>query len=144
MKTIKIFASLLFLSLCFVEMQAQLVYTTRSGASRMIDPGKGQEFSRNFIPASSFHFVQFGVYPSTTNWRDIMAPHNVGQVWLIHHGQTIVKGSTANGAYYIVKPFATAMEARQYAARYKKTGIDAWFNPDLTGAPFVLHAFTKL
>ncbi|MCI4667534.1 MAG: hypothetical protein MRZ79_05180 [Bacteroidia bacterium] len=135
---------LLFVAFMFFSsgVQAQLDFTPRSDKSRVVDPGKGQTFSRAFFTADNFHFVQFGVYPMGANWRDILAPSKIGQVWLIIHYSTQIKGKPEQGAYYIVKPFPSAGLARDYVAKYKKLGIDCWYNPQLHGVPFTIMGIT--
>lgn len=125
-----------------IGVQAQLDFTPRSDKARVVPPGKGQTFSRAFFTADDFHFVQFGVYPMTANWRDILAPKGIGQVWLIIHYSTQIEGKPEQGAFYIVKPFPSAELARSYSAKYKKEGIDSWYNPQLHGVPFTIMGIT--
>ncbi len=123
-------------------LRAQLTYTPRSDEARMIDPGQGQEFTRAFFDANNFHFVQFGVYPLTVNRRKILAPSGIGQIWLIEHKSTQIRGRRYRGAFYIVKAFPSAGLARAYADKYKKQGIDCWYNPKLFDVPFTLWGIT--
>lgn len=125
-----------------IGAQAQLDFTPRSDKARVVPSGKGQTFSRAFFTADNFHFVQFGVYPMTTQWRNILAPSGIGQVWLIIHYSTQIQGKEEQGAFYIVKPFPSAELARDYVARYKKEGIDCWYNPQLYSVPFTIMGIT--
>lgn len=109
--------------------------------TRVIEKGSGQEFSMDFIDIGYFHFVQFGVYPATTSRDKLKAP-NLGQVWLIHHKDTQIKGRPGVGALYIVKPFATAMDAQNAVAAYRSRNIRCWYNAELTGATFELVGTT--
>ncbi len=119
-------------------LQAQWIYKGNN-KERAVPPGKGQEYQRPFMDVGEIHFVQFAVYPSTVNPFELGAP-NLGQVWIIYHRETFVKGQY--GALYIVKPFATAADARAAAARYKKRKYDCWYNSELTGATFDLIGTT--
>lgn len=124
------------------SVKAQLTYTPRGDDPRVVDPGQGQEFNRAFFDCKNFHFVQFGVYPKSVNWRRILAPSGLGQIWLIEHAGTQIRGRYMKGAYYIVKAFPTAQLARSYATQYKKQGIDCWYNPELFDVPFTLWGIT--
>lgn len=109
--------------------------------SRVIERGRGQEFTQDFIDIGYFHFVQFGVYPVGTPHEKLKAPE-LGQVWLIHHKETQIKGVAGIGALYIVKPFGTEMEARSAVDNYRRNNIRCWYNAELTGATFELVGTT--
>lgn len=133
---------------CSCSLFAQIQPTPKSpiiyqGAekARVIEKGKGQEFSRDFIDIGYFHFVQFGVYPVDASRDKLKAP-DVGQVWLIHHKDTQIKGVAGVGALYIVKPFATEVDAKNAVASYRGNKIRCWYNADLTGAAFELVGTT--
>ena len=142
MKRFLFFALLLFVGIQISHAQKNFTYTSDAKA-RVITPGKGQEFDRAFIPVGDFHFVQFGVYPSDVDLTKIGAPPEfVGQVWLIYHEDTIIKGSSQPGAVYIVKPFGTADDARRAAKDFESKKVSSWYNPALAGATFVLVGIT--
>lgn len=111
--------------------------------TRIIPKGVGQVFSLDFTPVTEFHFVQFGVYPIKTDWRKIKAPEQIGQVWLIRHNETIIKGVDEIGGYYIVKPYPNRTEADAAVSTFRSRKIRCWYNPDLTGANFTLVGFTE-
>lgn len=150
MQYLSVLIFLLLMSPVISQAQAQ---TTESGfkyeadeKERVIRPGKGQVFSQELVPVKEFHFVQFGVYPATEKViSKILAPKNVGQVWLILHEGTTIKGvkDGGDGAVYLVKPYATGERARQEVLEFQKRGIRCWYNPDLTGAAFTLMAVTQ-
>lgn len=130
------------MSMQVAQAQKNFTYTSDVKA-RVITPGKGQEYDRAFIPVGDFHFVQFGVYPSDVDLTKIGAPPEfVGQVWLIYHEDTQIKGSDKPGAVYIVKPFGTADDARRAAKDYESREVSSWYNPALAGATFVLVGIT--
>lgn len=123
---------------------AQLSYD-KEDKTRTIPPGKGQVFTESFHAITDFHFVQFGVYPFKGQQIDkIKAPKQAGQVWLILHTGTTIKGMKDNeGAYYIVKPYLTDADAKAAAKAFSEKGIKCWYNPDLTKASFTLIGATK-
>lgn len=123
---------------CLGMLQAQWIYQGNE-KERAVPNGKGQEFDQPFFSVGNIHFVQFGVYPSSIDPFTLGAP-NLGQVWIIYHRESFVKGQY--GAFYIVKPFPNADEARKAAARYNKAKIDCWYNTELTGATFNLIGTT--
>ena len=111
--------------------------------ARIIAPGVGKEYSEDFIFFDDLHFVQFGVYSSDYNRYDIKAPKEAGQVWLIYHEDTQVqKSRNFRGAYYIVKAYGSAQEARTAAQTFKGKKVDCWYNPDLTNVKFILIGIT--
>jgi hypothetical protein len=133
---------LLFMGVEALQAQKNFTYTSDI-KERIITPGKGQEYDRAFIPVGDFHFVQFGVYPPDADLTKIGAPPDfVGQVWLIYHEDTRIKGSSKQGAIYIVKPFGTAEDARRAAKDYESQKVSSWYNPALAGATFVLVGIT--
>lgn len=126
-------------ALCFAgHLQAQWIYQG-SSTERNIPDGKGQEFDRPFIDIKEIYFVQFAVYPNSVDPFSLGAP-NVGQVWIIYHRESVVKGE--NGAFYIVKPYPSEADARSAAKSIKKLGIDCWYNSALTGETFTLIGTT--
>jgi len=142
MKRTLFFAFLLFVGFQTAQAQKNFTYTSDS-KQRVITPGKGQEYDRAFIPVGDFHFVQFGVYPPDVDLTKIGAPPDfVGQVWLIFHEDTRIKGSNEPGAIYIVKPFGTSEDARRAAKDYESNKVSSWYNPSLAGATFVLVGIT--
>lgn len=142
----------LFLSLTLLVLSAGSLFAqggvmiyepgSRGANLRFIEKGKGQEFTEEFVDFQSYHFVQFGVYPASVDRYEIKAPKTVGQSWLIFHEETIIRGATEEGAYYIVKPFSTEAEARANAEAFKKQGINCWYNHNLTDVAFVLLAIS--
>ncbi len=142
MKQLLFIALLIFMGLQAGFSQQNFTYNSGSKA-RVITPGKGQEYDRAFIPVGDFHFVQFGVYPADVDLTKIGAPPEfIGQVWLIYHEDTQIKGSTKPGAVYIVKPFGAEDDARRAAKDFEARKISSWYNPGLTGATFVLVGIT--
>ena len=119
-------------------LNAQWIYKGND-RERAVPPGKGKEYQRPFMDVGEIHFVQFAVYPGSVNPFELGAP-NLGQVWIIYHRETKVKGEY--GAFYIVKPFGTADDARRAVARYKNMKYDCWYNSELTGATFNLIGTT--
>ncbi len=111
---------------------------SKEAKSRTIRPGRGQVFTENFTRIGEFYFVQFGVYPSTMDLTKIKAPEGVGQVWLIEHKETTIKGVNTQGAYYNVKPYLSEEEAKAAVDRFKQLKINCWYNQALTGANFTL------
>ena len=91
------------------------------------------------LALGEIHFVQFAVYPSDVDPFSLGAP-NIGQVWIIYHRESVVKGQY--GAFYIVKPYPNGDSARRAVAAIKKRGIDCWYNAELTGATFDLIGTT--
>lgn len=141
---VKHLLAVITLCFCIHFATAQQACNARSSDMiRVINPGTGQNFSRDFICSTCFHFVQFGVYQANTDKYDIRAPQDVGEVWLIRHDKTMVKGNTQPGAYYIVKAFSSENEARLFANNCKKEGLDCWYNPNLTGTEFDLLSITR-
>ncbi|MEM0993433.1 MAG: hypothetical protein AAF806_25770 [Bacteroidota bacterium] len=136
-------AILLFLSTGLVKGQEGTFTYNGDRKARIIPPGTGKEYSENFIFFTDLHFVQFGVYSSDYNRYEIKAPKEAGQVWLIYHRDTqIQKANNFLGAYYIVKAFGSAAEARAAVDAFKARKIDCWYNPDLTNIEFVLIGIT--
>lgn len=123
-----------------IQPKSPIIYQGEEKA-RVIEKGRGQEFSREFIDIGYFHFVQFGVYPVNTSRDKLKAPE-VGQVWLIHHKDTQIKGVAGVGALYIVKPFANEEDAKNAVATYRSQKIRCWYNAELTGAAFELVGTT--
>ena len=141
MKKLVLISLLCFLGGQFV--QAQNFTYNKEDKERLIKRGTGQEFDRSFIPIGDFHFVQFGVYPADVDLAKIGAPPAyTGQVWLIFHEGTRIRGSNADGAIYIVKSFGTAEDARKAVKDYEAKGTSCWYNADLTEATFVLIGIT--
>jgi hypothetical protein len=115
---------------------------SRGANLRVIDKGKGQDYTEDFVDFQSYHFVQFGVYPASVDRYEIKAPKSAGQSWLIFHEETLIRGSEEPGAYYIVKPYSTEAEARANAEVFKKQGLNCWYNSNLTDVAFVLLAIS--
>ena len=111
---------------------------------RVIEKGKGQKFTEAFVDLDFFHFVQFGVYPRDVDRELLLAPADVGQVWLIWHKDTQIKGTPpGSGALYIVQPFQTMEDAKAAVATYRsRNNIRCWYNKELTGITFSLIAST--
>jgi hypothetical protein len=140
-----LFLSLIIVLLSGGSLAAQvMIYEpgSRGANLRIIEKGKGQEFTEDFVDFQSYHFVQFGVYPASVDRYDIKAPKAAGQSWLIFHEETLIRGSEEPGAYYIVKPFSTEAEARANAETLKKQGLNCWYNNNLTDVAFVLVAIS--
>ncbi|MEM9888089.1 MAG: hypothetical protein AAF849_19505 [Bacteroidota bacterium] len=143
MKTVIAITTSLFLLLGQAKAQEGTFTYNGDRKARIIAPGVGKEYSENFIFFNDLHFVQFGVYSSDYNRYDIKAPKEAGQVWLIYHHDTqIRKSGNFVGAYYIVKAFGSAAEARAAVETFKARKIDSWYNPDLTNVEFVLIGIT--
>jgi len=133
-----------FLSFLTVSVAQNGTFTYNGDQkARLITPGVGKEYSENFVFFDNLHFVQFGVYSSDYNRYEIKAPKGAGQVWLIYHQDTQVqKTGNFRGAYYIVKAFGSAEEARTAVQTFKARKIDCWYNPELTNIRFVLMGIT--
>lgn len=69
---------------------------------RDVPAGKGQDFTGpTFIDPSCMYYVQFAVYPMCVKDPDrcerIRAPQGLGEVWLIEHPETYVRGQSTMG-----------------------------------------------
>ena len=122
--------------------------TYRSGDVRVVNqrkgtPGPDKQFSEDFVCSSCFHFVQFAVYNAGITRSAIKAPKGIGDVWLIRHNQTYLRGSAHQGAIYMVKAFANEVEAKQFARDCKRKGLDCWYNPQLNGIQFELLSMSR-
>lgn len=136
--SLRILSLVLFLSyagLSSAQIDGTFIYNGDRKA-RVIKPGVGQEYTEDFNFFDNLHFVQFGVYSADYNRLDIKAPKGVGPVWLIYHRDTQTR--SGRGAYYIVQPYETGLEAKQAAKKYESNKMDSWYNPDLTNVEFVL------
>jgi len=121
----------------------EIIVRTYPNNVRIIPPGKGNEYSEDFVQVNHFYFVQFAVYNINKNWREIRAPETDEQLWLIEHPDTYVQGNQVRGAYYIVKPCNSEAEAQAVVARYKRRGIDCFFNRELSNISFIIRAFNR-
>ncbi len=125
------------IALCVVPHFLAAQFTYRGlNKEREVKSGSGQEFDSPFTRIPDFHFVQFAVYPASTNPDKLMAPKGIGEVWLIYHRDTKIKNQY--GAFYIVKAFQNLADAKTAIATYKRLKINCWYNKDLTGATFEL------
>ncbi len=140
-------AFLLMISICLFsqtqngELKMEWTKEYNHKDERKIIPKKhGLEYTKAFVSIQSIqsiHLIQFAVYPIDVNPKDLFAPENVGQVWLIKHpNTTILNHPKSKGAYYIVQPCASPKEARRKVVLYKRKGIDCWYNEKLAETPF--------
>ena len=115
--------------------------------SRNIKGGRGKEYSGpfNHLRDTKFYFVQFAVYPSTTDPNVLGAPPSniIGQTWIIRHEDTKVQTISRRGGIYIVKAFTQKEEAMRCAKKFNSSGIECFYNKDLDGIQFDLIAFTN-
>ncbi len=121
----------------------EIIVRTYPNNVRIIPPGKGDEYNEDFVQVNQFYFVQFAVYNINRDWREIHAPETDEQLWLIEHPDTYVQGNQVRGAYYIVKPCNSEAEAQAVVARYKRRGIDCFFNRELSNISFIIRAFNR-